>query len=432
MAQTRSGSRHETSVRVLLSGAYGNGNFGDWAILESLLNSLGDMPNIEAAVLTSGRVKLPGHIQARTFSSAGFLSRLRALLWARVVVFGGGGLVKEDPQSPLNLPLRLVLDLLLPSLLSRQTIVYSIGVDKIRTKWGNYYTRRLIPLASPIVVRDGASQKNLESAGVRPSEITLGADAAMSGFLSEIQSKEAESKRRASIGVNLCLWGNAMSEEADRQKFDRFLDTAAAALSRLAEENGASITGVICCTNTLADDRISLERFQAKLSTDVAFGLVDASQYSMADMAALLQSFDLFIGTRLHSVIAAGLAKVPVLTVSYASKVKELAHEIDMDDFCYDLEHESVEEFAAKLDAAWESRRSLTTQTHEPLEEIFERHRRAEEILRIELARVASRPTSLLAGWSKRIPLGVQLLRFAATFGASKLGRSRARKGDNK
>jgi polysaccharide pyruvyl transferase WcaK-like protein len=353
-AQKRRGiGRHN---RVLLSGAYGNGNFGDWALLEALLETVRAVEGVDISVLTSGRAELPDRFQVSTLQSTSLRDRLRGLLWADTVIYGGGGLVNESPNAPLGLAPRLILNILLPRLLGRRVVVYNVGVEKVETARGRDCIRRLLPLADFLAVRDEQSRRRLADLGVPAPRVRVGADPVLSAanMLPVAQSgKEAGQFR---VGVNLCLWANSQSSDEERAKFAAFLDALAAQIRALVGRTGCRLTGIVCVQGTPGDDMVALRGLQDRLGTNIPMEVTDVSQCSVEEMVGLLSGLDFFVATRFHAVLTAAMAGVPFFAISYSPKVGDLVRSLGLEESCFDPREEPVEKLGERFDKAWTRR----------------------------------------------------------------------------
>lgn len=156
-------------MKVLLAGYIGFGNLGDEAI----------------AAAVAARLKAAGH-EVRLLSSQPqescqvhglpayhrVWSLPRALIWADVLLFGGGGLL-QDKTSRRSLTYYLTL-LRLASSLGLKRVLFGQSVGPLSPAGGQAVARALD--GASVLVRDAASQARLSELGV---PATLGADAAL-------------------------------------------------------------------------------------------------------------------------------------------------------------------------------------------------------------------------------------------------------------
>jgi polysaccharide pyruvyl transferase CsaB len=157
-------------MKVLLAGYIGFGNLGDEAIAASVTARL-EAAGHEVRLL-SGQPQ-----ESRQAHGVPAYHRVwsvpRALIWADVLLFGGGGLL-QDKTSRKSLTYYLTL-LRLASRLGVKRVLFGQSVGPLSPGGGQAVARALD--GASVLVRDAASQARLSKLGV---PATLGADAALS------------------------------------------------------------------------------------------------------------------------------------------------------------------------------------------------------------------------------------------------------------
>lgn len=90
------------------------------------------------------------------------------------------------------------------------------------------------------------------------------------------------------------------------------------------------------------DDRIAIEDVIHKLPEGLKFGYIYDSHLNCKDLMSLYGSFDVFVGTRFHSVIFAQNMNVPTIAIAYGgNKGQGIMEDIGLQDFVVPIEEVS-------------------------------------------------------------------------------------------
>ena len=89
-------------IKIGIYGFYGEGNLGDEAVLQALLQEIRNFPKIKPTVFSSKPEEVVKVHQATSISlhSINFPGRIREIVSNRLFILGGGGLLKEYGDSP--------------------------------------------------------------------------------------------------------------------------------------------------------------------------------------------------------------------------------------------------------------------------------------------------------------------------------------------
>ena len=99
------------------------------------------------------------------------------------------------------------------------------------------------------------------------------------------------------------------------------------------------------------------------------------------EILSLANRCELFIGMRLHSLIIAARAQVPVLGLVYAPKVRSFLKQLNTPEYAYELNDLSGSDFSKKLQAAWEDRKRIYSVQRDVVRSLEERALNAGEML---------------------------------------------------
>ncbi len=321
---------------VILSGYYGFGNMGDESLLSVIATSLNEAcPGVRITALTQN----PKEDQERTGLHC--IRRIapgqiwRAMGQGRLFLSGGGSLL-QDATSGKSLQYYAAL-LRMAGKRGMKTCLYANGIGPIQRERNRVLTGRVVAGCDMISVRDPVSRDELVAMGVPADSIRLSADPA---FLLPLPEEMTARRIRNRLGVGDLPAGGYVVLSLRR-------------LGRPGKKTGMK-TGTK--QNTAGDNRLVLEmtRFcdqlyretglipvlvpmQSQNDDMVCQGVLERSTApvrlvcpaSATEMLAVIMPSRLAVGMRLHCLIYAATAGVPVMGLSYDPKIDALMQCLD-------------------------------------------------------------------------------------------------------
>lgn len=302
---------------VLVSGYYGFGNLGDEAILEVLLSQL----NPESIVVLSNNPQKTASIFGVESQDRWNLLKVFALFQrAKLFVSGGGGLF-QDTSS-----LRSVVYYSLLHFMARiagvKVLVYAQGLGPLRSPVAKYLTSLSMRFSDLVTVRDPRSLSLLRDWGITGH---LTADPVWSlapGDLpGEIESELESFKNYGDGGtilIGLSLREHSSMDENSLNRFKKILSASLppnAVLVPLVLQKDQDTRPL----DSVIDEWTGKGRAVLRFDSD---SLERPSQW-----LALIGRLDYVVGMRLHSLIMALGAGVPVFGLSYDPKVEKVMKE---------------------------------------------------------------------------------------------------------
>lgn len=356
--------------RVLICGFYGHQNLGDEAMLAGMLcllkRCLGP-EYIEQITVYSNAPKDTAKYHGVATLNNQFPRRRReqwvrwvahtlALWQHRVFILGGGDLLRDSPERDVAkvwlAPLQRAMDL------GCRTVVLGISVGAIwkpETKAAIVKTLNRVNL---IAVRDQQSQEQLQEMGVtHPIYV-------MSDLALQITSRPplSVSKRVSmvsapSIGISIRPLAGRVPG-LDKTAEQNFYREMAKIIDYLIAVKGATVSLLPFQTHTTSDrarhrpidndeDAIAAVLKQCQQQHQVS---VQGTFGSVKQAIDTLQSFDLVIGTRLHSLILAAGLGIPILAAVYDQKVSGFMAEIDQQVNSIEIPQFTLETLKPRLD----------------------------------------------------------------------------------
>lgn len=289
------------TARVVASGYYGFGNAGDEAILSALAAGL---PGVALTVLSHDPESTRREHGLDAVSRDDPTAVLAAIKGADLLVSGGGSLL-QDATGPLTIPYYLGI-IAAARALGKPVMVYAQGLGPVRSAWARRLLRSLNGVRL-ITVRDPASASLLRACGVHVPRIEVTADAALA--LTPAPRPPADVRR---IGVALRAWG---AGDPSAQ--------VAEALDELAARWGATVTLV---PMHVPQDLLACRQARARLRAPCE---VVERRLGSGELLRLFAGFDVVVAMRLHALIFAALARVPMVGLSYDPKIDAFLHHLD-------------------------------------------------------------------------------------------------------
>lgn len=356
---------------VVLSGYYGFNNAGDEAILAAILRGLKEsQEDLRFIVLSANPERTAREHGVEAYSRFSIWQILKAVWQADLLISGGGSLL-QDVTGGFSIPYYLSV-VKLAKLLGKRVMFYGQGVGPVERPSSRMLVKRVANSVDLITVRDKESEQLLEELGVYDTEIVVTADPV---FQLPCVDKERIQPLLARydlkgplIGLSLRQWPEVNTD----------LELLAGELDSFLERTGG--TGVFVAMQYPADLNISKELAGLMKSRVV----VVQEELSLDDLLSLFAHLDFMVGMRLHALILALQARVPVAGLSYDPKIDRLLSSFSqypvasVDGHIYDEHGEKVRiekgslQLAEQLWLKWQERDSQKKTIEEKTKELKE------------------------------------------------------------
>lgn len=352
-------------LKVLIGGvAYGQGNVGDEAILEGILQDLAEIREFaEFTVLTWRPQSTAARLGTRALCVTP-LSPLKAALSADMVICGGASIFA--PYWPHHEPLGVLkgypmypsIFTLWSRLLRKPTMIYAAGVEPLGLSWMQRSVTLACRAASAVTVRDHASKALLKSWGTPSANVEVAADPAFSlDPVRDPELIEAFLRRQGITASERPLVALSMAYEPDAIKDVDQLGAFFAGLADfVVDDLGATPVFVPMNTTPQFDHWAMTKAIRTMRNAESAYLL--EGDYTPTELLAFLNRVDMVISTRMHLLILAMVAGVPFLAVSRGPKIDSLANRIGVDVFAR-VERLDLKRHAQDLRNAWSRRAEL-------------------------------------------------------------------------
>lgn len=304
-----------------MSGYYGYDNLGDEAVLQSIVQALrAEDPEVEIVVLSANPAVTAARYGVEACDRWKLPQIIQALRSADLLISGGGSLL-QDVTSQMTIPYYLGV-VGIARALRKKVVFYAQGVGPIQGGFGQRLTRLISNRVQLITVRDEESYDLLKRLGVKHPRMEVTVDPVVSlkpvrprhtEFAEMMQLKErCRAEGRPLIGIAPRPW-------KDLQGFQQALIEAA---QRLQAEEGAEILLIpMYAHQDLA--------FCQEMATQLPGTRVMQGEYHPAELLALFQQLDFMIGIRLHALIIAAVAQVPLVGITYDPKIDAFLQQLE-------------------------------------------------------------------------------------------------------
>lgn len=295
--------------KVLLFGYYGYQNTGDEAILKTIVQQLkGAMADISLKVLTYKADETEKKYKVKAVSRNRFMDLIRAIKECDVVISGGGSIL-QDITSSRSLLYYLAI-IWLAKKLGKKVMFYGNGFGPITKVYNKKLVKYIINQVDVITVRDFQSKETMKALGIhRDIRVTADVTFAMEPLTQEvgknILQEEGLQEGRKTIGISVRPWRGM-------EKYKQIIAKTADYLQQL------NYQVIFIPMQYPHDQRISLEITDLMKNKAVVL----SKHYGPEEILSIIGQLDLLIGMRLHSLVFAAIAKVPMVGIEYDEKIK--------------------------------------------------------------------------------------------------------------
>ncbi len=346
---------------ILIAGHYGFHNTGDEAILASMIQDLrAHAHDLDLIVLSGDPERTAKTHKVRSILWTDIQAIIDGMRDCDMVILGGGGLFHDywgmDPaailtqhHSGISFFFGIVY---LANLLKKRSMIYAVGVGPLFSDPAKKFTRMSFDLADVITVRDKDSKQQLIALGIDAGRITVTADSAFG--LRLIKAKEQTSKevKKVSpvIGVAIRNWDMHVTPEFWEREVARVLDL-------FVEKFNARIVFIPFqdLPEPQWNDKSVAARIKAQMKRKRVAILSDF-QTDVQATRALIGNCDIVLGMRLHSVLFAIQAGVPVVGLVYDPKVKIAVEQAGLAKYSCDLADFSADALYGLISNAYQDR----------------------------------------------------------------------------
>lgn len=297
---------------VLICGAYGAGNAGDEAILRAIIAQVRQVRQDAAiCVVTRRPEETAAKYGVRAVHTFRYFAVNREMRRTELYINGGGSLI-QDITSRRSL--WYYLDTIRKAKkYGCKVIMYGCGIGPLVRRGDEKLAARIIDdCADVVTLREPVSREELARLGVTKPEIVLSCDPVLSvpvpdgDLVRRVCERYGMSAQEHYVGVSLRRWSGSRDKT----------EAVAEALRGLYEKY--ALRPVLLSAINAQDDR-ELRAVLEKIPE--ARGICVDGSLEAEELIALISRMELVVSMRLHGLIFAACAGVPMVGINYDPKV---------------------------------------------------------------------------------------------------------------
>ena len=284
--------------KVLISGYYGFGNFGDEAILKLLLDKLKDC---DVTVLSSDPRKTFDTFGVHTVYTFSLDHVLKELAYCDVLISGGGSLLQNVTSNKSLWFYASILQF--AQLMRKDVVIFAQGIGPIKGWWSTRMTKNILKKAKYVSVRDEKSFELMKKWKIKQANLVC----------DPLYSLEvSQPERTQKIGIQLRKFETLTDELFDnivQQVKSRYYAREIELLS-LQDDMDVGISQVFINKLKYVDPNINVKLVQSLTNEEII---------------NRISEYDCLIGMRFHACLVALKYGVKTLAIAYDPKVETLA-----------------------------------------------------------------------------------------------------------
>lgn len=296
---------------ILISGYYGFKNSGDDALLSAIINDISkykESPNI--VVLSKAPAETQKLYRVKSINRFNIPSIMRHMRNAEMLISGGGTLMQDGTSTKSLWYYLKIINMALKR--NMKVMLYSNGIGPLNHERSREMTRDTLNQVDLITLRDSASAELLKKIGVNKPKILITADPAL-----DLEGASTEKGRmllseigtpldKKLFGVSVRRWQN------NNPDFERIIAEVCDYVSEKYDMMPVFIPMQI------ERDLMISQSIAARMKHKA---VVVKKRYPVDEVMSIVASMNLCIGMRLHSLIYAAVASVPLIGLVYDPKV---------------------------------------------------------------------------------------------------------------
>ena len=292
---------------VIMSGYYGSRNSGDEALLQSIVQSLRcERSDIRIIVLS----RRPQETRLAHEVKSIYWLNIPSIMWSmkntRLLISGGGNLM-QDETSTRTLVYYLTI-IKIAKLFGTKVMLYANGIGPVKGSKNKIHVKNQLNTIELITIREEKSLHELKKLGVLRPTIHVTADAAFA-----LESSETVEKNRNLAGIGEYFIISLRSWKRLDPDFENKIASLADYVKKIY-----NLEAVFVAMQPQYDIEIS-KKVQSLMKNK---GIVLTEKYSLNEMFDVVQNAKFVLGMRLHTLIYAAKAGVPVIGLVYDPKIE--------------------------------------------------------------------------------------------------------------
>lgn len=297
---------------IIISGYYGFKNSGDDALLEAVIKDIKshkESPNI--TVLSANPKETAQRYRVNAINRLNPFSLMKHMKNAGLLISGGGTLIQDATSTKSLIYYLSVLRLAISR--GAKTMLYSNGIGPLKNKANINRAVKVLNKVDAITLRDPESMRVLKEIGVTtPAIVTADPVFGIENF-----NRDKGRKILTVFGITDLDRGIiGVSVRKTKDTDGDFEETVARVCDYIIEKHNHNVVFIPMQTNK--DEGVS-RNIMARMKNRAY--IID-KRLSVEDVISVVSATEGCIGMRLHSLIYAAIANVPLMGISYDPKIK--------------------------------------------------------------------------------------------------------------
>jgi len=301
---------------AIISGYYGYRNIGDDALLMSIINDLKRYkPDIRLMILSKDPAVTSKDFDIASISRFSMLRIFRAMKNARAFIYGGGNLLQDNTSTR---SLFFYLSMVWLAKKHRLKIMfYANGIGPLKKKVNRLLTKKIMNQVDVITLRETLSFEELKSLDIGKPKIQLTSDAALT-VTDSCDNIDTGIRQQLGLPDGIPLLGVSLRKYPGHENIEheKYESVIARAIDIMAEKYGA---WPVLFPMQYPDDVPILENVAGKMTAECT---VVKEKLNILQTYDLISGMHMLLGMRLHALVFAAVASVPMVGLVYDPKIE--------------------------------------------------------------------------------------------------------------
>ncbi len=307
-------------INILIAGYHGFGNCGDEATLQAMTVNIRDMAGDVRITALSYKPEL-----TKTEYNIESVQRFNAMQVFKAIrqsdiILSGGGTLLQDGTSTRSLLYYLSI-IKIAKIFRKRVMLYANGIGPVNGKINRRLIKYVVNGVDFITLRESMSAKDLEEIGVKKPEIHITADPAFTlkpagdERIFKIFLDEGIPLDKKIVGVSVRNWNGSYGKD--------YIEKIAGVCDRLAKDGKT----VLLIPMQFSKD-ISVSDKLMDIMKEKSYIL--KKEYTPTEILGIIGKVDVILSMRLHTLIFAGVKRIPMAGIIYDPKVEYYLDVLDM------------------------------------------------------------------------------------------------------
>lgn len=356
-------AKYKYEYDIVLSGYYGFKNSGDDAILLAIIqNLLKENPELNLLIMSASPLETCLTYNIDSVNRFNLFTVIRSFKRSLLFIYGGGNLLQDDTST------RSLFYYLGMTLIARacglKVMLYASGIGPIYKPSNKRLTNKVINNVELITLRENLSMQKLADLGITRPKIEVTADPVLT--ISPIKQEKInllmeEAKLIPGIdylGISMRNWKNFENHSA-----------AVAHMADYAYIKYGLIPVFIPMQHP--DDLVCLINTVSKMKSPY---VILKNKYTIPELLGIISRMKAVVGMRLHALIYAANTKVPMIGLSYDSKVSAFMQMVGLPEYATSpLDSLQYEDLISLIDKLMENRDIIIDNLHLTIPQLTEK-----------------------------------------------------------